>query len=451
MRRIASPDSRPIVGKATGAGEPATHVVQFDYTPHQWQQRIHWLMARHRFVVSVCHRRFGKTRMSIASLIQSALSCERPDPRLAYVAPRLKQAKQVSWLYLRAMAARVPGTRVNESELFVEFPNRARITLYGGSEGNEEAMRGLYLDGAIVDEVSGMKPSTWSEIMRPTLADRKGWACFIGTPKGIDFFHELYHAAIEREGWGTALYRADEVELPWLPPEELAAARLEMGELAYRQEFLCDFSVAAANALITIDIAAEAAARSYNESEYGWAPLILGVDVARFGDDRSCIAIRQGLRLHELLVFDEIDNMSLAGRVAEEITKWSADGVFVDAGRGEGVIDRLRQMGHRVYEVNFGGKPRDEHYQDKRTEMWMDTKTWLEQGGWIPNNAELKTDLCGPQYEFMASGKVRLESKDKMKDRGLRSTDLADAVALTFAEPVNPRLSGRHRAETAIL
>jgi len=159
-----------------------------------------------------------------------------------------------------------------------------------------------------------------------------------------------------------------------------------------------------------------------------------------FGDDRSAVCIRQGLRVHEIQVYANVDNMTLAGRVAELLNTWRWDACFVDAGRGEGVIDRLRQLGFaRVFEINFGAKPDDPHYQDKRTEMWFRMRDWIEQGGWIPNTGTLKTDLTGPTYEFMASGKVRLEPKDRMKERGLRSTDLGDALALTFAMQVAPR------------
>lgn len=413
--------------------------IDLDYTPHRYQLEVHHALSEYRFAVLVCHRRFGKTLLAVMTLLDAALRCTKPDPRFAYVAPRLKQARQIAWLYLASRARKVPHSRVNASEGYVEFPNGARITLYGASDGNEEAMRGLYMDGAVIDEVAGMKPHVWDEIMRPALSDRQGWALFIGTPHGMDYFHEVWQRAQQDPEWFTGMYRVDEVEITWWegdPKAEIESQRERLPDASFRQEYLCDFSAAAENALITIDLVSKAASRELLEKDFFFAPKVIGVDVARFGDDRSVIMKRQGLYAWDPIVFQDVDNMTLAGHVAAEIDQWKPDAVFVDAGRGEGVIDRLRQLKFRVTEVNFGGKSVDPHFHDKRTEMWMGAKVWLEQGGCIPNDPELKTDLCGPTYEYTAAGKVRMESKDKLKERGLRSSDLGDALALTFAMPV---------------
>jgi len=425
--------------------------IDLGYKGHPCQQAIHENLAKHRFNVVVSHRRFGKTLLSIMSLVASALECKRQLPRFAYVAPRLKQAKQIAWMYLCDKVMRIPGATKNEGDLYVELPNGARITLYGASDGNEESMRGLYLDGVVIDEVAGMRPHVWGEILRPALTDRLGWALFIGTPHGVDVFHDLYQQGLNDPAWSSSIYRVDETHLPWLPPEELALAKRNMSNAAYRQEFLCDFGASNENVLITIDMVSEASAREIPSSDFRFAAKVIGVDVARFGDDRSAVVKRQGLFVHEPIMYENIDNMSLAGKVAEEIVQWSPDIVFVDAGRGEGVIDRLRQLGHRCMEVNFGGSANDEHFHDKRSEMWSEMKVWLEQGGDIPNNSDLKTDLCVPTYEFTSAGKVRLESKDKIKKRGMRSPDMGDALALTFAMPMRPRATSQARPTQALM
>ncbi|MDR1019139.1 MAG: hypothetical protein LBL73_00140, partial [Synergistaceae bacterium] len=150
-----------------------------------------------------------------------------------------------------------------------------------------------------------------------------------------------------------------------------------------------------------------------------------------------------------LLCLEKLDNMTLAGIAAREIEKFRPDAVFVDAGRGEGVIDRLRQLGHRVLEVNFGSRATDAgRYSDKRSEMWDRTREWLEAGGSIPNDAALKSDLTAPSYSFDAAGRMELEKKERVKARGLRSPDTADALALTFAFPVTPHTDGGKTAET---
>ena len=205
----------------------------------------------------------------------------------------------------------------------------------------------------------------------------------------------------------------------------------------YRQEFLCDFSASEDNVLITIDMVSKAANKGLTEADIRGAVKVIGVDVARFGDDRSVICRRQGLWCHDMRVVEKADNMTFAGIVAREIDQFRPDGVFIDAGRGEGVIDRLRQLGYRVMEINFGMKATDSaKYANKRSEMWDRIREWLEAGAAIPNNPELKSELASPTYKFDAAGRLVLEPKEKLKERGLRSPDLADALALTFAFPL---------------
>jgi hypothetical protein len=128
--------------------------------------------------------------------------------------------------------------------------------------------------------------------------------------------------------------------------------------------------------------------------------------------------------------------MTLVGHLAELCDRIKPDAVFIDGGRGEGVIDRMRQIGYSVIEINFGGVSSNPHCCNKRTEMWVNMQKWLLSGGAISDNPELRGDLVTPTYDFDAQNRMRLESKDKIKDRIGRSTDLGDALALTFALPV---------------
>ena len=129
--------------------------------------------------------------------------------------------------------------------------------------------------------------------------------------------------------------------------------------------------------------------------------------------------------------------MALADRIAYEAKEREAAAVFIDSGGGAGVIDRLRQLGHCVTEVNFGGRPGNpERYRNRRIEMWTRLRDWLREGGVIPKDDALRAELSTPTYFFEASGAMRLEVKDKIKERLLRSPERADALALTFALPV---------------
>jgi hypothetical protein len=170
-------------------------------------------------------------------------------------------------------------------------------------------------------------------------------------------------------------------------------------------------------------------------------PLIMGVDVARFGDDQSVVSFRRGrdARTIEWSKYRGLDTMELAARVAEHVRINQADAVFVDGGGvGGGVVDRLRQLHVQVIEVNFGSKAEDARYNNKRAEMWGNMKEWLPTGT-IPTDRELTDDLIGLEYSFTPTNKVQLEKKEDMKRRGLASPDLADALALTFAYPVAPK------------
>ncbi len=174
----------------------------------------------------------------VADLVLSALTTTKRDARYAYLCPQHVQAKDVAWLYVKRLTADIPGVQYNESELRCDLPNGSRIRLYGAE--NEQRMRGLYLDGIILDEYADMSPSIWGEVLRPALADRKGWAAFIGTPKGHNAFHEVWDKADAE--WFKLLLKSSESGL--VSKEELKAARLSMTEDQYEQEFECSFEAA---------------------------------------------------------------------------------------------------------------------------------------------------------------------------------------------------------------
>ncbi len=192
-----------------------------------------------RWSVVVAHRRAGKTLACVMDLIDAALRCDKPDGRFAYVAPFYSQAKDVSWTYFQRYAGRVPGSSFNESELRVDLPNGARIRLYGAD--NPDRLRGLFLDGVVLDEYADMRPTVWGEVIRPLLADRKGWATFIGTPKGKNAFWELWDGA-EAADWFRLMLKASETGL--IDADELDAARRQMTDDQYAQEFECSFEAA---------------------------------------------------------------------------------------------------------------------------------------------------------------------------------------------------------------
>ena len=418
--------------------------VVIPYRPRFPQDEIHKQLETHRFCVLVAHRRLGKTVLSVNHLIKRAITDRKERGMYAYLAPFRNQAEQIAWGYLKHYTSQIPAISINEQKLSILLPNGATIRIFGAD--NPDALRGMYFDGVVIDEVAQIKPTLWGEVIRPALADRKGWAAFIGTPKGINLFSQLYDQALNLMSkgdpdWIAMLYSVEQTHV--IDEKELAALKVEMSENEFRQEFLCDFSAAQDNGLIPIDDIRAAANKFYRDSEYMGAPLIsIGIDVARFGSDASVIFKRRGLVAFEPIVIRKFDNMALADRIAVEMAKEKPDAVFIDSGAGQGVIDRLRQMRFDVVEVPFGAQAIDkEQFANRRMEMWWHMAQWIKQGGAIPPDPVLQGDLGAPTYGYTPKGPKILEAKDKLKERIGRSPDLADALALTFAAPVAPKLS----------
>lgn len=194
-----------------------------------------------RFNVWVCHRRFGKTVLCISVLIKRAFECKLINPRFAYIAPQYKQAKRAAWDYLKLATDGIPGRKVYEQELRVDLPGGRRISLYGAED--VDALRGIYLDGVVLDEYAQMASRLWGEVIRPALSDRKGWAIFIGTPRGRNEFCERYeYACLDSNDWVGKLYRSSETGI--VDDEELSDARATMTEEEFDQEYECSFTAA---------------------------------------------------------------------------------------------------------------------------------------------------------------------------------------------------------------
>ena len=421
----------PPVVKVAPAPTPEARVhVDLGYRPRDWQRECH--RRRRRFTVLVMHRRAGKTEMALRQLTNEGLKCREDSSLYVYVAPFLKQAKLIAWDRLKAIGELIPGCKINESDLFILLPNNATIRIFGAD--NPDALRGARIDGAVIDEVAQIKPEVWNEILQPALSDRLGWAMFLGTPKGINLFSELYNKAVGLPDWSRALYTVYDTDA--IDPVEVERLRRDMPENEFNREFLCDFTAAAEDQLMSVRRVEDAARRMWHPKDFSFAAKILGVDPARFGDDKTVIIRRQGLQVFQPKVFEKMGQMEVAAQVAYEINEWEPDAVFIDTGMGAGIIDRLRQMGYSIVEVAFGGRPDDPQFNNKRTEMWWRASDWIDDGGALPYDMGLKQDLATPTYWIDDKGRKCLEPKDDCKKRLGHSPDSGDALALTFAYPV---------------
>ena len=210
------------------------------YKPRQLQNFLHKKIDKHRFSVCVLHRRAGKTVAMINHMIRAALTNPLPNPRYAFISPTFKQGKATAWDYIKQFAGKIPNTKFNESELRCDLPNGSRITILGAE--NDQSLRGIFLDGCVFDETQSIKPTIFPEVIRPALADRKGWCVFIGTPKGRNYFYELYQEAKDKKDWYSCIFKASETNI--LDQDELDAAKAVMSDDLYHQEFECSFQAA---------------------------------------------------------------------------------------------------------------------------------------------------------------------------------------------------------------
>lgn len=419
-------------------------LIDLGFRCRQWQAEV--FRALLRFSILVVHRGAGKTYLAVLRLVDEALTNGGPMSLYAYVAPELKQAKGIAWEILKHFALKVKAERdgvtlaettSNEAELWVQFPNGARVQLFGGD--HFDSIRGRHFSGIVIDEVAQMKREVWLEVILPALGNKRGWALFIGTPKGINLFSEIYHSSLSDPAWCHKKLTCNDTDV--YTQDELRMMRAQMGDRAFRQEMLCDFMASSDNNLITLDDANAAASRAIRKDRYDYAPLILGVDVAWQGGDRSVIFPRQGLQAFKPTVAQGLPEKNFAGKVASIWERDKADACFVDTTGGYGgeVCSRLWDLGFMAIGVKFSESPNVERFLNKRAEMWFKLAEWLKEGS-IPNDPGLIAELCAPTYDNdNASMRLKLESKADIRERLGVSPDCADALALTFAQPVAQR------------
>lgn len=334
----------------------------------------------------------------------------------------------------------------------VEHPETWFVAAIAWSKERPEAFAGLHGEHVLMlfDEASAIDEAIWETAEGAMTTPGAMWAVFGNPTRNSGRFHGCFHRM--RHRWHTRQVDSRTARLTnkaqidqWVEDygEDSDFVRIRVRGV---------FPRAGSNQLISTEEVETAMRRVDDPLLYRHAPRVMGVDVARFGDDQSVITLRQGLGLIKQRAFRGVDTMTLAGLAGEEITKEQPDAVFVDiGGMGAGVVDRLRQLGFRqVMGVDFGGAASDPVlYRNKRTEMWCLVRDWIKAGGIMPDDHLLAADLTGPEYGFTGDkGQIALERKKDMKARGLASPDRGDALALTFAMPVMRREERTHKALT---
>lgn len=340
------------------------------------------------------------------------------------------------------------ATRLSPLDPLLE--NEWRIDQVPWSERTVESFAGLHNKGkrilVIFDEASAIPDNIW-ETTEGALTDSDTeilWFVFGNPTRSTGRFRECFPGGKHAGTWHSQAVDSREVSITNKSQIEKWIAAYGDDSDFVRVRVKGEFPRIGAMEFISRETANAAMTREVPDV-HKFDPLVLGVDVARFGDDETVIVVRKGrdARTFPTIRLRGADTMQVAGKVAETVAQYHADAVFVDGGGvGGGVIDRLRQLRVSVIEVQFGSKPDNSNlseanvaYANKRAEIWGAMRDWLV-GGAIPNDRDFLEQLCGVQYGFNAQNAIQLERKEDMKKRGLASPDWADALACTFAYPV---------------
>jgi len=306
----------------------------------------------------------------------------------------------------------------------------------------------------VFTEYSLQRPEAWDYI-RPMMAANGGWALFNGTPRGLNHLHTMYRMAKRNDKWFCQYLTRDDTGVPTVEAIE-EERQAGMKESLIEQEFYCSWDSSAEDVFIPLDLIAPTIKpeAETNENDYRFEPRILGCDVAYAAKgDKATIAYRQGRKVHFLRWYQGMDNMAFADEIARYIKIISPHIVNIDAGRGEGVISRLEQLGHGdiVRGVHFGGKVYEEGIYNMKALMWIRMLSWFQAdnrpdmvnldeaiNGNEPVEEQLIKELSTPFMLLDEKNQVRVEPKSALKTRGESSPDLAEGLGLTFAEEIEP-------------
>lgn len=386
--------------------------------------------------VRSCHAS-GKT--FTAARIVNWWMCSWNDAVVITTAPTFRQVEQLLWREIRSSVA---GKAIypENSVLNTKIELGEKWFALGLSADKSEQFQGFHSPHllVVVDEASGVSEDIYTAVdgLAPTRI------LLIGNPtqntgRFANSFKLPHVKKIQISAFDTPNLKGQGIVLPGLITEaDIERFKLNYGEQSdvYRVRVLGEFPLSDVDSLISVDdvykaIQREVVVQAQFEKK-------MGVDVARFGDDRTAIIIRQMEKVIRKEVFSSLDTMQITGQVLkiakEEMIK--AENICVDViGIGSGVVDRLREQGWKVCGVNVAEKPDDqEHYINLRAELYASRlKEWLKTAS-LPNDDDFY-ELANIKYKFNSTGKLQIESKDDMKKRGLNSPDVADALMLTFA------------------
>ncbi len=369
----------------------------------------------------------------------------RKDALVPCTAPTAHQLQDVLWRELRRLI-----TRMDEDCRALFSVTSDRITLKDSAgmivartarPENPDALQGFHAPEIlfVIDEAAGVADVIF-EVARGALSTPSARVALTGNPtRLIGYFHNAFHGA--RNTWARLVFSC--LDSPLVGPDYPQEIAEEYGPESdvYRVRVLGEFPLQGANNLIPLELVDKAMSREAPPFMPVGVSRVFGVDPAWTGPDRSAVVCRDGLVARVVFTVRGADTSQLAEMVARRAEELRPDMIFVDqTGIGAGVLDQIRRLGFPVTGVPFAGRPIDANrFANKRAEIWWKMMEWLKEEAILEPNRELRDDLIAPDYLINAVGKIQLERKDEIRRRGHASPDLADALALTFAMPVQPR------------
>ena len=422
-----------VLTQIAAALDPAKLMEQAGFEPDDWQQRV--LRSDARRTLLLCCRQSGKSTVAAVLAVHTAIT--KPGALMLMLSPSLRQSgelfRTVSAIYRRAARGSVPVKA--DSALRMELANGSRLVAL---PAGEETIRGFSgVDLLLIDEAARVEDELYYAT-RPMLSVSGGKLVALSTPWGRKgwFYNEWSHS----DQWEKI--RITAADCPRLSEQILDQERESLGETFYRQEYGVEFVDAGAEGFIYADWC-EACAALLKKPDRAF-PIDIGLDVARsVGGDKTVFAQVQDGVLIDLQASRQPDLMTTVGKAVQLIEKTRARSIRIDdSGLGGGVTDRLKELQSqsrlsplwncRIKPFNCGRKARyPKKYCDVRSEMWWNLGELLRESELkIPRNAGLIEQLLGPSMLQDSSGRMRLESKDSMRRRGIASPDLADALAL---------------------
>ena len=432
----------------------------FGVVPDAWQARVLEAFPHHqRLAMKACK---GPGKTAVEAWLAWNFLLTRIEPKVAAVSVTAENLADNLWSEMAKWQQRSPLLQAtfewNKTRIFCRrSPETWWMSARSWSKTADRAQQGSTLAGLhadnvlfILDESGGIPDAVMASAEAALSSCVEGHIVQAGNPTHLE--GPLWRACTsERALWHVTEITAD-------PDDPMRSTRVKADWARDQiQKYGADnpwvlvnvfgrFPPGSLNTLIGPDDCREATRRFYRPEDVAGHARVLGVDVARFGDDASVIFPRQGLIAHRPLKFRNLDGTQGAGIVAHKWKEWGADAVFIDdtGGWGASWIDNLRRIGHHPVGVGFAGRPNDPRYENKRTEMYFEAIEWIRGGGALPDVPELIAALSQTTYSFRGD-RLLLEPKDQVKQRLGYSPDDADAFALTFAQPALPAGAGYGR------